>query len=382
MENMKLYIDERVVIGQPVIDGVGLTNYKEQPFFALGGILIETEERENQLIDFVDRLKAKNKIQAPELKSKSIYERKPDFIIELFEELKRLDIPFFLEVMDKKYYLATQLINTLFLPSNRFLMDKESILIRNGLADLFYRNLPEKFYVEFCELCFHPSRERFENLLSALCEYFKPLPTEVDEINYTSVKLTWDDYLDDYDNGNYPNAYLNYLPPPDLDKKGKIVSILPNTHAFSYLVARCERLRVDEGLPPFTIIHDEQKHFDEIIKSTLDLMKSTKTDELLKDSPVGAKAIFKIPDTAVLTFEDSKGMKIIQVADIITGFIMRAWNDFHRKEFGSLDRYKSILRSFIFDNVTHKSHGINLLIPQTDYELLLEYLRNVQYRLW
>ncbi|SEW35769.1 Protein of unknown function [Chitinophaga sp. YR573] len=374
---MKLYIDESGNTGQVIIEE-DIKRFKEQPVFALGGLLLENEEKENLLIKFIGRIKAKYQIQAPELKSKSIYESKPGVIKEFFKEFKKLDIPFFLEIMDKQYYLSIQLVNTFFLHSIYFSLTNDAFnQLRNLIADYVDQNLPESYYVDFCRICLTPSKEGFEQLFTDLCEYFDYPDNEVEELCL--------DYLlgtkKEYDDSIELDSFVNYLPLPDLDKKGRITSILPHTHAFSYLIARCEKYRVDNGLPSFVIVHDEQKYFDEILKITLDTMKKTQIDKMFMDSLISDKAIFKVSDLSIVNFENSKSSTIIQIADVITGFIMRAWQDFKSKDFKSLDRYKDILKDLIFNDTLHVACGVNFVVSQNDWKLFLKYLDDPQYYL-
>lgn len=146
-------------------------------------------------------------------------------------------------------------------------------------------------------------------------------------------------------------------------------------HAFTNLIARCEKYRVDSNLPVFDIIHDEQKHFDEILKANFKNMKNVNADSLPKDTFIDHTTTYNIYESTAVTFANSKSYKIIQIADLTTGFIMRSWNDFYFGDFKSFDRHKAIWKSLIFYDETHQSVGINMVVPSIDHLLLVKHLR-------
>jgi len=375
---MKLFIDESGSTGQPLIDIDGLTNYKDQPFFCLAGILVENKEQVELLENLVDKLKATHRIQSAELKSKNIYETKPQLFMDLFQKLYEEAIPIFWELMDKKYYLCMQITNTFILPPHALPFDNDAISQRRVFSEGLYSILPDNLFSEFCDLCLEPSKDNFEQLLEKLITFFKDSEDPIFDVFSKSVLMSKDDYSEMVAQEG-DEAFKKFLPLPDIDKRNRTVSILPNTHAFANLIARCEKYRQDNELAPFVIIHDEQKHFDEILRANFETMKNTNTDELLKDTIIAEKSIYKIHENVSISFEDSKQHKMIQLADLIAGFIMRSWSDFFYGNFKSLNRYIAVWQYFILEDKNgepgHPSVGANMVIPEFHYALLIRHLR-------
>ncbi len=238
-------------------------------------------------------------------------------------------------------------------------------------------------FASFCELCLAPDAAKFELMFDQLEEFFAGMPGDpVIEKLHQSLLRSKKDYQEFLADVGNPDAYNRFLPLPDTDKKNRVTTILPNTNSFANLVGRAERLRTDSGLTDITIIHDEQAHFDEIMKANLEIMKNTDADKLLEGTKVGEKSLYKIHDSSTVSFEDSKAYKPIQVADLLAGFMSRAWDDYYNGRFESLDRYTGILRTLFFRGVgglnDHQSAGPNMVAPETHYNMFMQRLKQIK----
>jgi len=376
---MKLFIDESGNTGQPLVEGEGLSNFQEQPFFALAGILIQDQPKQQALEYLIDGLKSKYRIQATELKSKNIYETKPKLYIELFQGIADLGVPIFWELMDKKYYLCMHITNTFILPApSHPLISDTSIEFQRISAEALYFILADTFLTKFSRLCLNPNKQEFESTFKEFIEVVSNADGEIGEVLKSSAETAYEDYIRLSKVASGTPAFLRFMPLPDTDKKNRTISILPNTNAFTNLIARCEKYRSDMGLDSFTIIHDEQKHFDDILTANFEVMKSTNADELLEGTLISQKSSYRIHPAVSLSFADSKQYKVIQTADLIAGFLMRSWNDFFLGKFKSFNRYVSIWQYFILpDQPGHEQHpslGANMVIPQSHYQLLISHL--------
>ena len=104
---MKLYIDESGNTGE-TLSKDSKFNFEEQPYYVLAGILVD-DNTSTELEKFISSQKTTHHIQGNELKAKNIYSSKPAFVSELFDYIISNDIPFFIELMDKLFYLNIQL---------------------------------------------------------------------------------------------------------------------------------------------------------------------------------------------------------------------------------------------------------------------------------
>src|ERR1700722_5688695 len=66
--------------------------------------------------DELVRMKMKHRVQAPELKSSAVRE-KPDLVIDLVEYVEQMGLPLLVEVVDKRFMIAANIVNNLVVPS-------------------------------------------------------------------------------------------------------------------------------------------------------------------------------------------------------------------------------------------------------------------------
>jgi hypothetical protein len=311
------YIDESGHSGD--VAGNAL-DFGGQPVFALACIGVKN------ISDFEDKinsLKREYKIQADELKSTKIYNKKPKFITELFKYIELEEIPYFVEIVDKKYFLAINLVNSIILPPYFSPIETiEDLEGRRWVVDYVHENFPENIFIEFIKVCKSPSESSLLTFVSNLKIALKTLNCEESKSILEYVTETFDDdyYIIKKQEGD--STYKKFLPIPDSSKKNeKHYSILPNLSSFTNIYARINLLH--EGNISFIkIIHDEQVQLDEI------LIKSKNDAESLNfyGTPTPS-ANYDFKEFANLSFGDSQKTIGIQVADLLAGFFMRYVSD-------------------------------------------------------
>jgi hypothetical protein len=97
------FIDESGNTGDLILGGETLS-YGGQPYFGLGCLGIKDL---TQFEADISALKLKHWIQSNDLKSTKIYKSKPAFILDLVKLIANDKTPFFIERVEKKFFVAT-----------------------------------------------------------------------------------------------------------------------------------------------------------------------------------------------------------------------------------------------------------------------------------
>lgn len=313
---LNYYIDESGNTGDVLSTGDDF-GFSGQPIFSLACVGVDQTEK---LDGFICELKEKYNIQGKELKSTKIYRKKPEFIIDLIDFLGRENIPIFIEVVDKKYFISANIVNCHVLPA--YSSTPETIYsqkARNDYADFIYYNAPNSVFNKFINACKCPSNETLSESFNEIQSFVKGyLPS-----NEFSVFLlkNIEESVKDYDKLkliNQKEAHFKFIPLPDSSKKGKSIWMLPNLSSFTSIYARINQYQ-DGRIAKVSIIHDEQAHFDEIISINKKLLEGIN----MNNSIATRTAKYAFSGSASLQFSESHEYVAIQVADILAGLAMR-----------------------------------------------------------
>jgi hypothetical protein len=299
-----------------------LSGFNDQPVFCLAAVGVADElslERE------INCLRDKHGIRLDELKSAARRER-PEFTFDVVKLICTERYPFFLEIVHKKFFLATHITSSQVLPPIRGLAaEPRTRFFQNLIADYLFERVPDLVFAKFIEACLSPSHESLSAELEALIE-FACADTDAGEVaagvcKLASIALT--DYEEARAEGR-DNAFLDYLPSPDNNKHQKRVWILPNLSAFTHIYARIN-LYEKGHVANVRLIHDEQLQFDEILENSKGTAEALKERAAEMFTP---HASFSFKETASLSFASSTKSVGVQVADILAGFSMRYVRDF------------------------------------------------------
>jgi hypothetical protein len=368
-----LYIDESGNTG-PTSSLAAKFNFEDQRFYALAGLLID-QNSEKSLEEKVHYLKDKHNIKLPELKAKSLYLKKPKFIEEVIDTCLQHDVVFFIELMDKLYYLDMQLVE--FCLTSTDSKNEEASAFKEALAsNLRHENHSNKIYHQFIESCNLYSNQALEELYEFLISYFDEVG---DYLKKGYVQMVRFAYHQLKANEGKLVALETYLPKPDLNSKEKWIHLLPNYHAFSNLIGRANLYSSKSGSKTFKIIHDNQPQFESIYKDIITMTKKGGIDDIISQTSITSKAKYDLDELTEITFIDSKKSIFIQLADLVSGIIMRSWSDIVDKrnlDF-SCNHLSSILK--VQENGMSGISGINYVVSYNDFALingLLQYFRN------
>jgi hypothetical protein len=254
-----------------------------------------------------------------ELKASELWE-KPDFVLDIIRLIRNHNLPFFIEIVDKKFFLCMHIITSQLLrPFPGGPENARTNYVRNELAEHIYRNAPGQVFEAFVAACNSPSDSTLRAEFAALLEFSGHAPDE--EGRAQALRESVMDVLETYETESREkaDAYRSFLPSPDASKRAKPVWLLPNLASLMNIYAR---INLFEGgnLSGIALIHDEQAHFDEILQSNKTIAESLGSRAASLYTPYSD---FHFLESASLNFTRSVDSPGIQVADILAGFCMR-----------------------------------------------------------
>ncbi len=367
---MKLYVDESGNTGETSSNDLKF-NFYEQPYYVLAGILVDDELTE-KLEKMVRNLCATYRLQGTELKAKNLYESKPRLIIDLIEYLVVNRVPIFMELMDKLYYLHIMIVDHFLIPVNSFPMNEDLILIRRIVASELGGFLNLKIYHGFIKTVKLYSNESLEDFYRVLIKHFE----EIDAFMHKSfVEQTQAAYFErKFVDEN--QALKDFSPLPDENQKQRLIHLLPNYNAFSNMIFRTQFYVNEFANGKFDIAHDIQEQFSFIYQSALTKMKTFDFASLSENFAIGKKITRNIDENIELKFIDSKDSIYIQLADILSGVVMRFWKDFTERNEGKIKNYMPAIAK-LCSPVVGPSNGINFVVPEFDYYKFMKRLNGI-----
>lgn len=334
-----LYLDESGNTGETLSKDLKF-NFSDQPYYVLAGFFLN-ENSQKDLSTFLTSQISKHRISGNELKAKNLYDTKPRFISELIEYFRNNQIPFFIELMDKIFYLNFQLVEYFIVPYYSVPFNDANIYGKRFIASTIGKYLTQDIYQSFINTIKESSNDSLENFYEILITHFDEIKEYETKKNIEQTKA---DYLD-LKTLDPTKALKAFLPLPDENPNKRLIHLLPNFNAFTNLIARAQKYSDNKFfIKNFEIIHDEQKQFDVIFQSALEIMKNNKTDHLTKKTIIQEKGRFDIDSNIKLNFEDSKKDIFIQVSDLLSGVVMRFWSDFINENEDKVNIYLPIIK--------------------------------------
>ena len=234
-------------------------------------------------------------------------------------EIERLELPLFLEVVDKKFFIAAQLVNALILPPvGGEDHSPESQFMRNALAEFITEKLPSACLAAFAEACNQATREAVLNAYDVLLQSLDACPADgFSDFVRMATADTRDDFIDE--GPEDPNVVRRYLPSPDLSPRGKPVWMLPHLSSLMNLYARLNTY-TGGRLKGVSIVHDEQLQFGDILQANKTAVEDL-SDQGVEFAYGAANYVFH--ERADMVFERSDRSAGVQAADVIAGYAMR-----------------------------------------------------------
>ncbi|MFQ6257684.1 DUF3800 domain-containing protein [Yersinia enterocolitica] len=361
---MNYYLDECGHTGDLISDKYDF-NYSNQRLFALTAIGL-TKHNHKLLSTFIEELKKKHKIQGVELKSKNLIPNNIEFVIELFSKLHEIKSPIFIELVDKRFLTATNISNYQIDPgyfNPRNTLDKTKlaldVMFKNKFAEDLTALEDTSFLEKYIDCCLNPTEE---NLRASFANTKESIINNKDKFEYHELLIRClDETLDDYrilKEQEGDDAVLRFLPLPDKSKSGKFIWLLPHISSLSNIVFRINK-KYNKKISKIKFHHDTQVQLDTILQGNLSgLLK------LNIVAPYVKGVNYSINCIPTLKFEDSKKEIGIQIADIISGFVVRYTFDrlFSSKDIDERYHVAASLIEGIFPS-NKNPVGINYVMP-------------------
>ncbi|WP_336369271.1 DUF3800 domain-containing protein [Rahnella perminowiae] len=361
---MNYYLDECGHTGDLISDKYDF-NYYNQRLFALTAIGL-TKYNHILLSTFIGALKKKHKIQGDELKSKNLIPNNIEFVIELFTKLREIKAPIFIELVDKKFFTATnisyyQIDPGYFNPRDTWSKAQlaSDVIFKNKFAEDLTALEDTSSLERYIDCCLNPTEDNlrisFSNTKDSI--FNNKDKFEYHELLIECLDMTLDDYRI-FKEKEGDNAVLRFLPLPDKSKSGKLIWLLPHTSSLINIVLRLNK-KYNKKISKIKLHHDTQIQLDSILHGNLSNLSRF---NIVAPNVKGVD--YSIHCIPTMTFEDSKKEIGIQIADIISGFVVRYTSDrlFNSKYIDERYHVAASLIEGIFPS-NKNPVGINYVMP-------------------
>ncbi|ADU34880.1 DUF3800 domain-containing protein [Variovorax paradoxus] len=360
--HMDYFLDESGSSGDLIHTAASL-DFGGQPFFTLACVGIPDT---SNLHRDMEQLRQQHRLLAGELKASAL-RSKPELFVDLVELVRERDWPWFVEVVDKRYSICANLVTWQLLPPLYSTEEgPESSFVRNTMADCLFAHAPPNIFSLFLDACRSPSDDSVRRSLQTL--QMMPWLTGVSGDIAKAIRHSATQSLEDFEEMQLEDAhaYKRFLPPPDDNKRGLPVWMLPNLGSLTHIYARINQSR-KQDLSSVRLIHDEQHHFDAILfiaKRQAEAMAAQ------ANKVYAPHADFRFVESAELVFARSQDHVGLQLADMLAGFVMRYMRDYAsgRSVQPSIHRaFEALLEMADPD----RSIGMNFVIPTQAHAAML-----------
>lgn len=357
--SMTFYLDESGHSGDIVNSGDGF-DFKGQPYFVLAAVGVSDE---SAVVTRIEELRALHRISPGELKSKSLM-AKPKFVLEVIDYLESIGAPLFVELVDKRYFICVHITSFQLLPSCMgFPEGAPMTFLRNTVADFLNAEAPDQVLDAFVQACLEPSEAHLLQSLSLLQDLgvrLLDIPGKKDIARgvVMMVEDARNEYLELKEQD--PDAFLQFLPPPDHNKRSKRVWMLPNLTSFANIYARLN-LYFRRNLQGVHIVHDQQLELEDILhlgKATVEAQKDQ------SQVPYTPHSDFIFEEMATFTFAQSHEGIGLQIADVVAGAVMRYFRDSPSATVNP-DLAKAVER-LISTSDARTGYGVNQVVASQD----------------
>lgn len=350
-----IYIDESGHSGDMINSGSSY-DFKGQPFFALAGVGLgddhDWEER-------VSQLRTRHRIPEGELKSRSLTS-KPRFSADVINALLDDQLPLFVEVVDKRYFICTNITSFRLFPACLGYQETPQLnAVRNAVADILYFHAPEQVLDSFVASCLNPGElslhASFADLRSMTEQSYQGDAVQVATGMAHMVETAETVYRELSTEESAP--WLRFLPPPDHNKHAKQVWMLPNLTSFTNIYARVNRY-YGRHLEKVRLVHDQQLEVEPILRQGKALAEQLGRSANLPYTP---HSDYRFKETASIDFAQSHEAIGVQIADLVAGTTMRYFRDMAAGTQVTPELHEAMMR-FISEGDERTGHGINQVV--------------------
>lgn len=352
------YLDESGHSGDAIKTGDRF-DFKDQPFFVLAAVGLEDEEAVSAKLT---ELRQKHRLPVGELKAKSLLS-KPAFVGELVTWLCEQAFPIFVELVDKKYFIAVHIVNTQVLPPSAGVAESlEVTFFRNQVADFIYEHAPDDVFESYVSACLAPSAELVRQSLQCQIDFASTaMPTATSSMVAEAMQKMCIESLDDLEQmlTDDSSAFQRFLPSPDKNKRNKLVWMLPNLTSFTSIYARINKY-LDGKIADVRLVHDVQLEYENILRDTKGLAETLGRSGSLPEIP---HANYQFSESSSLEFAVSHESLGIQMADLIAGAVMRFCRARKLGDESQMSDHIQTLGALLWVTDGNTGLGVNQVVP-------------------
>ncbi|OAN53516.1 hypothetical protein A7Q26_05730 [Sphingobium sp. TCM1] len=281
-------------------------DFANQPVFALACIGVADEQG---LADELERLRVAHRCGSGELKSDMA--RLAHFVTDLALYLEARDCPVFIELVDKRFFIAIHIVNNLL--CGGLGTDRVPMPVRTAVAEFLTDGPSDQILLDYMAACRSPSIAAIRTLLQVLWIW---LDASDEELARMAQFLT----MEARDRLNLGEAALeDFLPLADRTETDRMVWMLPNLTSLTNIYARINLSRPD-GVDGITLVHDEQLQYGSVLADNKILMEDLARQG---NAPSALFANYDLSGVAALRFAASTSEVCLQAADLLAGCAMR-----------------------------------------------------------
>lgn len=285
-------------------------DFANQPVFALACIGVADVRG---LADEMERLRAAHRCGTGELKSDMA--RLAPFVTDLVAYLDASDCPVFIELVDKRFFIAIHIVNHLL--CGGLGLDHVPMPLRNAVAEFLTDGPSDQILLDYMAACRTPSIEAIRALLLTLWSWLDASDEDVARL----AQILTMEARDRLNLGETPLE--NFLPLADRTETDRMVWMLPNLTSLTNIYARINLSR-PEGVDGISLVHDEQLQYGSILADTKVLMEKLAGQGNTPPTPF---ADYDLSGAADLHFVASTSQVCLQAADLLAGCAMRFARD-------------------------------------------------------
>lgn len=354
----RFYLDESGNSGDAARPGPAF-NFGGQQIFALACVGCTNG---SVLAAELSRLATKHRIKSVELKSIAL-SGKPGVAADIAAFLEAAQLPLFIEVVDKHFFVSAHVISHLIMPAVGDVdFSPEGQWLRNVFAEYLNREAPAAVFITFVDACRSPSNASVKACFEAVLAWLKQVP-ERDEIGAGLLRFA-DDSFNDFrvEAVESDRAFEPYLPIPDKAGSGKRIWMSPSLTSLTNIYARINLYRRG-AMAGVTLMHDEQLHFEAILrdaKATLERLAAANA------APKVRFADYGVIEGATLEFGQSRDHAGIQAADVLAGFVMRYVRNALGGKTPSVAGAREAFHKIVGLSDPHRGIGVNFVMPTHD----------------
>lgn len=330
-------------------------DFAGQPFFALACVGAADAA---PLAAELDRLRVSYACGEGELKSAKLGKKLAPISRELITFLVRQRWPLFVELVDKRFFIAVHVVNHLLCGPHGH--DSVDMVCRNMMAELLSDGDSDAVLLAYVKACDALSVTSVAAVIDLLWDW---LDRSDAEIARTAQVLTM--FARDRVRKSTAKAQ-DFLPIADDSATGKKVWMLPNLQSLTNIYARLNQSR-PVSLDGAQLVHDEQMQYAKVLEDSKALMEQLAAEVAV---PIVPFADYRLRGRGDLIFATGKTESCLQAADILAGCAMRFARDGQARK-GRVDAsLRAAFVQMIDAGNPIQATGINLLMSSRLLEVL------------